>query len=69
MDSAGIQTAVRTWSIPARGKRVEPVGGGQGSHVIGGLAQSDCLIVIPEGVGHVNAGDTVDIVDLREDVR
>ncbi len=48
---------------------VEPVGGGQGSHVIGGLAQSDCLIVIPEGVGHVNAGDTVDIVDLREDVR
>ncbi len=49
--------------------RVEPVGGGQGSHVIGGLAQSDCLIVIPEGVGHVNAGDTVDVVDLRGDVR
>jgi len=48
--------------------RVEPVGGGQGSHVIGGLAQADCLIVIPEGVGHVNAGDTVDVVDLRGDV-
>lgn len=50
-------------------ERVEPVGGGQGSHVIGGLAQSDCLIVIPEGVGHVNAGDRVDVVDLRQDVR
>jgi len=51
------------------GNRVEPVGGGQGSHVIGGLAQSDCLIVIPEGVAHVNAGDTVDVVDLRGDVQ
>jgi molybdopterin molybdotransferase len=48
--------------------RVEPVGGGQGSHVIGGLAQADCLIVIPEGVAHVNAGDTIDVVDLRGDV-
>ena len=52
-----------------RDGRVEPVGGGQGSHVIGGLAQSDCLIVIPEGVGHVDAGDTVDVIDLREDIR
>ena len=50
-------------------ERVEPVGGGQGSHVMGGLAQADCLIVIPEGVAHVNAGDTVDVVDLRGDVR
>lgn len=49
--------------------RVEPVGGGQGSHVIGGLAQSDCLIVIPEGVGRVNAGDRVDVIDLRGEVR
>ena len=49
--------------------RVEPVGGGQGSHVIGGLAQSDCLIVIPEGVARVNAGDRVDVVDLRGDTR
>ena len=49
--------------------RVEPVGGGQGSHVIGGLAQSDCLIVIPEGVARVNAGDRVDVIDLRGDTR
>jgi len=50
-------------------ERVEPVGGGQGSHVIGGLAQSDCLIVIPEGVAHVSAGDNVDVIDLRDEVR
>lgn len=49
--------------------RVEPVGGGQGSHVIGGLAQSDCLIVIPEGVARVNVGDTVDVIDLRGDIQ
>lgn len=49
--------------------RVEPVGGGQGSHVIGGLAASDCLIVIPEGVGFVDAGEKVDVIDLRMDVR
>ncbi|HEV8025415.1 MAG TPA: molybdopterin-binding protein, partial [Candidatus Nanopelagicales bacterium] len=52
-----------------RDGRVEPVGGGQGSHVIGGLAQSDCLIIIPEGVAHVDAGDHVDVIDLREEVR
>ena len=49
--------------------RVEPVGGGQGSHVIGGLAQADCLIVVPEGVARVNAGDRVDVIDLRGDTR
>lgn len=48
---------------------VEPVGGGQGSHVIGGLAASDCLIIIPEGVGFVEAGERVDVIDLRGDVR
>jgi len=37
--------------------------------VIGGLAQSDCLIVIPEGVAGVNAGDRVDVIDLRDEVR
>ena len=51
------------------GERVEPIGSGQGSHVVGGLAQSDCLIVVPEGVARVNAGDRVDIIDLRMDVR
>ena len=47
---------------------VTPVGGGQGSHIVGGLAASDCLIVIPEGVVSVAAGELVDVVDLRGDV-
>lgn len=46
---------------------VTPVGGGQGSHIVGGLAASDCLIVIPEGVSSVAAGELVDVVDLRGD--
>jgi len=46
---------------------VTPVGGGQGSHIVGGLAASDCLIVIPEGVASVLAGGLVDVVDLRGD--
>lgn len=46
---------------------VTPVGGGQGSHIVGGLAASDCLIVIPEGVASVPAGGMVDVVDLRGD--
>ena len=35
---------------------VEPTGSGQGSHVMGGLAASDALIVIPEDVTHIVAG-------------
>lgn len=46
---------------------VTPVGGGQGSHIVGGLAASDCLIVIPEGIASVPAGGVVDVVDLRGD--
>ncbi len=46
---------------------VEPVGTGQGSHVLGGLSQAECLIVIPEGVDFLAKGSTVDVMDLRED--
>lgn len=46
---------------------VEPVGAGQGSHVLGGLSQAECLIVIPEGVDRCAAGSIVDVMDLRED--
>jgi molybdopterin molybdotransferase len=58
----------------ARGKFVganvvTPVGAGQGSHVVGGLAASDCLIVIPEGIDNVAAGSLVDVVDLRGDIQ
>lgn len=44
---------------------VRPVGGG-GSHLLGGLALADCLIVVPEDVTHVNAGDALDVVVLDE---
>ncbi len=43
---------------------VEPVGG-QGSHVLGGLAQAECLIVIPENVSEIKAGEPVTVWDLR----
>jgi len=49
------------------GQSVEPVGTGQGSHVLGGLSQAECLIVIPEGVDLLAPGSIVDVMDLRED--
>lgn len=45
---------------------VEPVGAGQGSHVMGGLAQAECFIVIPAGVATVDAGAVVEVIDIRE---
>jgi molybdopterin molybdotransferase len=44
---------------------VEPAGHGQGSHVMGGLALADALIVIPEDTTEVSAGDVVRVMDLR----
>lgn len=44
---------------------VMPTGTGQGSHVMGGLAVAEALIVIPEDVTRVEAGDTVTVMDLR----
>ncbi len=40
---------------------VRPVGG-PGSHLLAGLAQSNCFIVIPEDVTEVKAGEQVDIM-------
>lgn len=39
------------------GRRVVRLAGGQGSFVLGGLAQATCLIVVPEQVTRVEAGD------------
>jgi len=44
---------------------VAPAGAGQGSHVLGGLAGSDALIVVPEAVTEVRTGDSVTVMDLR----
>ena len=47
------------------GGQVEPVGTGQGSHVLGGLAQADALIAIPVGVDSIASGDQVRVIDVR----
>ncbi len=46
-----------------RGSVVTPVGG-HGSHLIGGLAQADALVVVPAEVEMVEAGDLVDVLLL-----
>jgi len=45
---------------------VTPVGA-QGSHMIGDLAESDSLIVVPETVTWVEAGETVTVLPLDEE--
>jgi molybdopterin molybdotransferase len=49
--------------VTARGAQVRPVGG-HGSHLIGSLAQSNCLLVVGEDVTSVDAGTTVDVLVL-----
>ena len=39
--------------------------GGQGSHIIGGLARADALAIVPEGVSRVAQGDELTVMDLR----
>lgn len=46
--------------IDAAAGRVTLVGG-PGSHLLGALAQADCLVVIPEDATHVDAGTDVDV--------
>jgi molybdopterin molybdotransferase len=45
---------------------VTPVGG-HGSHLIGDLAASNAVVVVPEDVTSVNAGEQVQIVWLDEE--
>ncbi|HVD27715.1 MAG TPA: molybdopterin-binding protein, partial [Mycobacteriales bacterium] len=45
------------------GYSVEPVGGA-GSHLLAGLAQANCLIVIDEEVTEVSEGDQLTVVPL-----
>jgi molybdopterin molybdotransferase len=41
------------------------VAGGPGSHLIVGLARADCLVVVPEGVSRIEAGEIVEVIPLR----
>ncbi|XIF77767.1 gephyrin-like molybdotransferase Glp [Kutzneria buriramensis] len=38
--------------------------GGPGSHLLNALAVANCLVIVPEGVGEVAAGDAVTVVGL-----
>jgi molybdopterin molybdotransferase len=48
-----------------RGTYVDLVGG-PGSHLVGDLASADCLIVVPEEVTTVEAGESVEVLMLEE---
>ncbi len=61
-----VQFARGRFVVTPEGVSVEPVGSGQGSHFMGGLAQAECLIVIPVGVTHLDAGSSVEVIDIRE---
>jgi molybdopterin molybdotransferase len=61
-----VQFARGRFVVTPEGLAVEPVGSGQGSHFMGGLAQAECLIVIPVGTSHLDAGSLVEVIDIRE---
>ncbi|GAB6987736.1 molybdotransferase-like divisome protein Glp [Nocardioides pyridinolyticus] len=60
------QFARASYSVEKDGPAVTPVGG-HGSHLMGDLAQSDALVVVPEGVGSVAAGEQVQVLRLDEE--
>jgi molybdopterin molybdotransferase len=60
------QFARASYSLEQDGPTVTPVGG-HGSHLIGDLAQSDALVVVPEGVSTVPAGEQVQVLRLDEE--
>jgi molybdopterin molybdotransferase len=59
------QYARATLSVLDGRLAVTPVGP-QGSHMIGDLAESDALVVVPESVTSLDAGETVTVVPLDE---
>jgi molybdopterin molybdotransferase len=62
---AGRRQFARGWLEVVDGRYVvEPVGG-SGSHLLGGLAHSNGLIVVPEDVTTLDSGDGVDVMVLE----
>jgi len=55
-----------SYQVDRGGAFVQPVGG-HGSHLIGDLAASDALVVVPEDVTSLAAGDMVQVLRLDED--
>ena len=54
------------YDVDRGGPSVTPVGG-HGSHLIGDLASSNALIVVPEDVTSVSAGEQVQVLRLDEE--
>ncbi|MFP5282097.1 MAG: molybdopterin molybdenumtransferase MoeA, partial [Actinomycetes bacterium] len=55
-------------TTPTGHRRVE-LAGGHGSHLLGSLARANALVVLPEEVDFVAAGDEVDLWLLDESER
>ncbi len=53
--------------VDAEGRYVEPVGG-PGSHLIGHLAESNSLIVVPEATTALDPGDRVQVLVLDGEI-
>ena len=48
-----------------QGQPIATLAGGQGSHMLSGLAAADGLAIVPEGVGVLEAGAEVDVITLE----
>lgn len=60
LDSPAGKRQFRRGILDAVAGSVTPVGG-PGSHLLGALAAADCLLVVPEEVTHLPAGDSVEV--------
>ncbi len=50
----------------AQGRWIASLAGGQGSHMLSGLAAADGLAIVPEGIGELEAGAEVDVIRLEQ---
>ena len=62
---AGKRQYMRGWLDVVDGRYVVRPVGGSGSHLVGGLAHSNALVVVPEPVTEVQVGDAVEVMVLE----
>ena len=61
----GRRTFLRVRLVPEQqGGWIADLAGGQGSHMLSGLAAADGLAIVPEGIGQLEAGAEVDVIRL-----
>jgi molybdopterin molybdotransferase len=59
----GRRTFLRVRLVPdEQGACIARLAGGQGSHMLSGLAAADGLAIVPEGIGQLEAGAEVDVI-------